>query len=290
MEIVFHIGAHCTDEDRIIKCLLKNRVLLAGEGIVVPWPRQYRFLFRDLLNRLRGRRASAEMQTLILDAVMAQDRPERVVFAHDMLLGLRSDALGSGRLYPGGAARVQALRNLFPDHAVSFRIGLRDPATFLQALHAASEPASPAALPGGIDPLRLRWSALIEEMRAAVPDAPITAWCNEDLAVLWPEVLRAVAGHAPATTLAHQGEFMAELMLPEGLARMKAYFTDHPPASEARRRRAVAAFLQKFGRPEKLEVEIDLPGWTQDYVEAVSAAYDADLARIAALPGVTLVA
>ena len=290
MEIVFHIGAHCTDEDRIIKCLLKNRVALAAEGIIVPWPRQYRFLFRDLLGRLKGRRASPEMQTLILDAVMAQDRPERVVFAHDMLLGLRSDALGSGRLYPGGAARVAALRNLFPDHPVSFRIGLRDPATFLQALHAASEPASPAALPGGIDPLRLRWSVVLEEMRAAAPDAPITAWCNEDLPVLWPEVLRAVTGHRPETALDFQLEFMAELMQPEGVERMKAYLADNPPATEARRRRAVAAFLEKFGRPEKLQIEIDLPGWTQDYVEAVSAAYEADLARVAGIAGVTLLA
>jgi hypothetical protein len=290
MEIVFHIGAHCTDEDRIIKCLLKNRAALAAEGIVVPWPRQYRFLLRDLLARLKGRRASSAMQTLILDAVMAQDRPDRVVFGHDMLLGLRSDALGSGRLYPGGAARAAALRNLFPDHPVSFRIGLRDPATFLHALHRANAPASPAALPGGIDPLRLRWSDLLEEMRAAVPDAPITAWLNEDLAVLWPEVLRAVTGHRPDMVLEFQYEFMAELMQPEGLQRMRAYFADHPPATEARRRRAVAAFLEKFGRPEKFEVEIDLPGWTQDYVEAVSAAYEADLARIAAIPGVTLVA
>ena len=28
MEIVYHLGAHCTDEERLLRCLLKNR----GQG------------------------------------------------------------------------------------------------------------------------------------------------------------------------------------------------------------------------------------------------------------------
>lgn len=289
MEIVFHIGAHCTDEDRIIRTLLRNRTALAAEGIVVPLARHYRYLFRDLLARLEGARASPRMQELVLDAVMAQDRPRRVVFGHEMFLGLRSDALGSGRLYPGGSARVAALRNIFPDHAVSFCLGIRDPATFLPALHAASEPAATPALPGGIDPLRLSWSALVEEMRAAVPDCDFTVWCDEDLPLIWPAVLRAVSGHGEATRLEHLDEFPAELMLPEGVERMRAYFAENPPASEARRRRAVAAFLERFGRPERLEVEIDMPGWTQERVAEITAAYQADAATIAAIPGVRFI-
>ncbi|MCX7645846.1 MAG: hypothetical protein N2Z62_11200 [Rhodobacteraceae bacterium] len=289
MEIVFHVGAHCTDEDRIIRTLLRNRAALAEEGIVVPLARHYRYLFRDLIARLDGARASPRMQELVLDAVMVQDRPRRVVFGHEMFLGLRSDALGSGRLYPGGAARVAQLRNIFPDHAVSFCLGIRDPATFLPALHAASEPAAAPALPGGIDPLRLSWSALVAEMRAAVPDCAITVWCDEDLPLIWPAVLRAVSGHGEATRLEHLDEFLAELMLPEGVERMQAYFADNPPESEARRRRAVAAFLERFGRPERLEVEIDMPGWTQEHVAAITAAYEADVARIAAIPGVRFI-
>lgn len=288
MEIVFHIGAHCTDEDRIIRCLMKNRVALADEGIVVPMARHYRYLFRDLLTRLKGAPASREMQDIVLDAVMAQDRPRRVVFGHDMFLGLRSDALGSGRLYPMGPARVAALRNLFPDHPVSFRMAVRDIATFLPALHAANEPANEPAVPGGIDPLKLSWSSLLAEMREAVPDCPFIVWCNEDLAVLWPEVLRTVSGHADEVQLNFLHEFMSELMQPEGVERMQAYFAANPPATDARRRRAVAAFLEKFGRPEQLEVEIDLPGWTQEYVEALSLAYEADVARIPAIEGIRL--
>lgn len=36
MQIVFHAGAHNTDEDRIIKCLLKNRPDFSNLGVNVP--------------------------------------------------------------------------------------------------------------------------------------------------------------------------------------------------------------------------------------------------------------
>lgn len=288
MEIVFHIGAHCTDEDRIIRTLLRNRAVLAAEGIVVPLARHYRYLFRDLLGRLGGAPASPQMQELVLDAVMAEDQPARVVFGHEMFLGLRSDALSEGRLYPGGPARVAALRNLFPEHEVAFCLGIRDPATFLPALHAASEPAAAPALPPGIDPLRLSWADLVQRMRAAVPDCRFTVWCDEDLPLIWPAVLRAVSGHGEATRLQFLDEFPAELMLPEGAERMRAHFAANPPATEAGRRRAISALLERYGRPELMEVEIDIQGWTQQDVAAIRAAYEADVARIAALPGVRL--
>lgn len=286
MQIVFHIGAHLTDEDRLPKVLLKNRVALAEDGIVIPWPRQYRYLFRDLLGRLDGQKASAETEDLILDAVMEQDEPRRVVFCHDDFLSVRARALGEGRLYPDAGQRLAALRNIFPERPVSFALALRNPATLIPALLPGADADTLDAALGGADPRALRWSETLARVRDAVPDCPITVWCNEDAPVLWPEVLRAVTGHSEETRLAHTDEFLAELIMPEGLERMRAYMNDHPPATEARRRRAVAAFLEKFGRPEALEVELDLPGWTADLVDEMSSAYDADMAQVSAIPGV----
>ena len=48
MRIVYHLGAHCTDEDRLVRCLLKNRATLAEQGIVVPAPTRYRKLLREI--------------------------------------------------------------------------------------------------------------------------------------------------------------------------------------------------------------------------------------------------
>ena len=47
MQVVFHIGAPCTDDDRLIKSLLRNREALARDGIAIPTPAQYRGVISD---------------------------------------------------------------------------------------------------------------------------------------------------------------------------------------------------------------------------------------------------
>ncbi len=54
MRIVYHLGAHCTDDERLVRCLLKNRGTLAEQGIVVPGPTRYRNLLRDTAATLKG--------------------------------------------------------------------------------------------------------------------------------------------------------------------------------------------------------------------------------------------
>jgi hypothetical protein len=74
MRIVYHLGAHCTDEDRLVRCLLKNRAVLADQGIIVPSPTRYRKLMRDTAVQLRGATASIETQALVLEQIMDEDR------------------------------------------------------------------------------------------------------------------------------------------------------------------------------------------------------------------------
>lgn len=288
MEIVYHLGVHLTEGERIQRILLRNRDTLAKEGIVVPWPRRYRYLLRDLQNRLDGEKANRETQQLVLDGLTTIDAPRRVVFCNENFLCLRQNAIGGGRFYPMAAERALALRNIFPDDAVSFCVAVRNPAGFVPALVEALQPTEYASVIGTTDPTRLRWSEMVTRLREGLPDCPITVWCDDDLPVLWPEVLRAISGHDPETRLAHVTDFWGQLLEPEGLKRMLGYFRAHPPASDSRRRVAIAAFLEKFGRHELIEMEIDLPGWSEASVAAMTDSYEADLDRIAAIPGVTL--
>jgi hypothetical protein len=287
MQIVYHLGAHCTDEDRILKCLLKNKGALAAEGIAVSGPGRYRNLFRDTLIKLRGARAPKAVQQLILDAVLELETPRRVIFSHEQFLCLPTRVLGEGRLYPKAGEKVVWLRNVFPDNPVEFHIAIRNPATFIPALYATTQEPDFRAFAAEVDARTVAWSDTIARMRAGAPDCPVTVWCNEDTALLWPEVLRAVAGHSPGLRLAGTDDFLASLMTAEGMTRMQAYLASHPPVTDAQRRRVVAAFLDKFAIPEAVEVELDLPGWTVELVEEATAAYEADMARLAAIPGVT---
>ena len=78
MHVSFHIGAHVTDEDQLVKSLLKNKGRLADEGIVVPGPGRYRRVLADVQGRLRGGKASLETQDVVLETIMDVDEADRL--------------------------------------------------------------------------------------------------------------------------------------------------------------------------------------------------------------------
>lgn len=289
MQIALHIGAHCTDEDQILKCLLRNRAMLAHQGIIVPEPQRYRPVIRDTLKILRNDVASPEVQEVILDAVLDEDDATRVILSHEGFLGPAGNALGSDMVYPHTAGKSGRLRNLFAHHEVEFFLALRDPATFIPSAFDRAQSDDYAKWTKGTDPMKLRWSDMIGRLRAAVPDATITVWCNEDSPLIWSEILREVAGVDPTVALDGVNEFIGTLMSRQGLSRLEAYLKERPPQNEGQRRRVVAAFLDKFARDDAIEQEIDLPGWTSRYIEQLSVLYEEDVEKIADMPGVRLI-
>ena len=117
---------------------------------------------------------------------------------------------------------------------------------------------------------------------------PITVWCDEDTPLLWPEVLRAVSGHAPGTRLADTTDLLSAILRPEGLARMTAYLAENPNLDLGQRRRVTQVFLDKFALPEAIEQEIEMAGWDDRLIADLSADYDRDITRIMQIPGVTV--
>ncbi len=288
MKVIYHLGVHCTDEHRLIGCLRQNVAVLAEQGVVVPDPELYRPILRNVVNAMKGARASAETEETVLDAVMTQDEAARVVFSNEAFLCVRHRALQQGMLYQTAADKTLALANLLPSCEAELALAIRNPATFLPALYQSTKINSFDEFLGGTDPLALSWADMIERIRQVLPEVPITVWCDEDTPLIWPEVLRAVAGCAPQTPLQGEGELLAAIMSPEGLARMGEFLAARPGLSEAQRRRAVAAFLDKYALEDKIEMELDLPGWTEAYVEELTGRYDEDVEDIAAIPGVRL--
>lgn len=288
MRIVYHLGAHCTDEDRLVRCLLKNRAVLADEGIAVPSPTRYRKLLRDTAGQLRGAAASRDTEAMILDQILDESPAERLILSWTSFLGFPAYAVGD-RLYGNGGKRLRAFTQIFPDREAEFHLALRNPATFLPDLRGRALAKGHEDILQGVDPTRLRWSDTVREIRNANPGVPLTVWCDEDTPLIWPEVLQAISGHAPETRLEDCDELLAHLLTEAGLARYHGYCTEHPPQTVSQRRRIVTAFLEKFGRPEILSSEIDLPVWSGDLVEQMTRDYLSDVERIRRIPGVTLI-
>ncbi|MEF3046577.1 hypothetical protein [Pseudotabrizicola sp. L79] len=288
MRIVYHLGAHCTDEERLLRCLLKNRDVLGQQGIVVPGPTRYRSLLRDTAITLKGQPASRDTQALVLEQIMEEDRAERLILSWENFLSFPQWVL-KDRLYPAAAERVRAFTQIFPEIEAEFHLAIRNPATFLPDLYAKQRDKTYEQFMQGADPLLLHWSDVIEDVLEQNPGVPFTVWCDEDTPLIWPEVLQAVSGHAPGTVLEDSDDVLAAIMAGEGLTRLRAYLAEHAITAPAQRRRVVSAFLDKFALPDRVEMEIDLPGWTEETVEALTAAYLADVQRIKTLPGVTFI-
>ena len=288
MRIVYHLGAHCTDEDRLVRCLLKNRAVLAGQGIEVPSPTRYRKLMREKLILLKDDVATDDMQALLLDQIMDADNADRLILSWDNFLNFPSWAVTGGLYYLAGE-RVNALRRVFPSLEVECHLAIRNPATFLPDLKqkVAAKGTKEGLAP--IDPMEMSWSNVVRQILYHNPGVPLTVWCDEETPLIWPEVLQAVSGHAPGTPLVDTDEVLSLIMNEIGLARMKAYCAEHPPQSVGQRRRIVTAFLEKFSRPDQVTVEIDMPGWTDDYVAALTKRYLDDVDRIAGMSGVTMI-
>ena len=200
MRIAYHLGAHCTDEERLIRCLLKNRGVLGAQGIVVPPPSRYRTLLRDTAIQLKGAEATLETQALVLEQIMAEDSATRLILGWDNFLSFPNWAL-QGKFYPAAGERVRAFSRIFPGVETEYFLALRNPATFIPAIMAKEPAKDYDAVMAGADPRSLRWSEMIGRLQAANPGAQMTIWCDEDTPLIWPDVLQSVAGPRPGRAL-----------------------------------------------------------------------------------------
>lgn len=288
MRIVYHLGAHCTDEDRLVRCLLKNRAVLAEQGIIVPSPTRYRKLMRDTAVQLRGGTATVENQALILDQIMEETEADRLILSWDSFLSFPAWVI-RGSLYAAAGERIRAFTRIFPDIETEFHLAIRNPASFIPALQAKVTAKNDTDVLKGADPTQLRWSTAINDILNCNPGVPLTVWCDEETPLIWPEVLQAVSGHADGTNLIDSDDVLALIMSDIGLNRMRSYCSSHPPETVEQRRRIVTAFLERFALPEKVDMEVDMPGWTHDIVDEMSYRYLEDVELIRHLPGVQLI-
>ena len=288
MQMVFHLGVHATDGDRLLKTLLKNRDLLMQQGTDVIPPNRHRGLFEEALMSLNGGRANAEMQQIMLDAVLNADHPRRAVFSTPTFMGAPGRVVGKAGLYPQMGARAAALANLFPDHESEFFLAMRNPASLPEVLPIFTG-GDYHVLMQGRQPLDLRWRDAIQGLLRAVPGRRVVIWCHEDVPLIWPEVVRLAGDIPPGAPLKGSMTYLEEILTPVGLAELKDALAGQDQLTVTGRRALSSRIIRDHGLPAVLDLDIDLPGWTQDLVDRVTAQYRADAAEIAVLPGVEFV-
>ncbi|TCL09046.1 hypothetical protein BXY66_1088 [Shimia isoporae] len=289
MKLVLHIGAHFTDENKLVKSLVKNAAKLAEHDVIVPEPRSYRRQIRDIMDNVDTYPIVPAHRDSLLRGMLGDRLPDRIVLSNSNFFGVPRGAVRENRIYPNAVERLRDFAKIFHAEDIEVFIAIRDPATFLPALVNGSTEKSLETVTGGSTPMALRWSELIMRIRQALPEVPVTVWCNEDTPLIWEEVLREFAGFDPNMPIDGGSDLLSSIMTPQGFGRYQSYVASHPDLTEMQKRRVIAAFLDKFAIEEEVEEELDLPGWSEDFVEAMSDAYDEDVFLIERIPGVTLI-
>ncbi|WP_425102182.1 hypothetical protein [Tropicibacter sp. S64] len=291
MQVILHLGVHCTDEDRLLKGLLRNADSWRHAGVAIPGPSRYRRLLSEAVNSIASGRPTPEAREILIDSILSEDPEDvkRLVLSHRNFLSVPKLALQDGLLYRLAERRLGTLRELFAEDHLELHIGLRDFATWLPALLAESPDEHLGALLHGADPMHLRWSSLLRRIRAALPDVPITAWANEDTPLIWGQLLRRMGGQPLDRKITGAFDMLAAVIAPEGMRRFRAFLKENPDLPEPQKRKVMAAFMDKYALDEAVEEELDLPGWDGAYVDMLSELYDEDLEVIAAMDQVTLV-
>lgn len=286
MQIAIHLGAHCTDEDLILRTLSDNGPLLTQHSVAVPPGGKARPAIRKALQG--GGNLVPGMGNPLMQELLDETPADRIVLSYEGFLGVYAKVLSGPSIYAEAAKRARMLRDVFPGHEVEFFLAIRNPATFVPALFEASSAADFAGFVAGHDLAQITWSEPVTQIRAACPGVPLTLWCNEDLPLIWPEVLRRVAGIDVDMT--GENAILAQVMTREGFRRFEGYLQDNPVPNQTIWRKVVTAFLKKYADEAAVAPEIDLPGWSEEMIAGLSDLYEKDVIRLKAMDDVTFIA
>ena len=290
MQVVFHCGVHGTDLYRMVKTLTQNRDWLLTHGVEALTPAKHRDIFNEALTALNGDPSTPEMEQVMLDAILDTDNPRRVIFSTPTFLGKASRAASSDGLYAKAGGQLAALANLFPSAETEFFIALKNPATLIPYVASQDNTGPYEQWMGAIPPESLRWAPAIRAIQAAVPDSRLVIWCHEDTSLIWPEVVRRIATMPSDVPLRAGLQVLGDILSPEGLQMVRDEMAKQERLTVDTRREIFAAALAAHALPDQMEIDIDLPGWTQDLVDHITELYDQDVAEIAALSGVEFIA
>lgn len=290
MQLVLHTGAHYTEQERLIQSMLRNSDAFGKKGIVIPDPEAYRGVIRGTLNAMQRTPPSDDARDVLLDVILEDEDAERVILSDPNFFRTQGTAMQNGVLYPAAPTRMAYMAELFPDDDVQIFLAVRNPATFLPILHGVAKEKDHAAFWGTCEPMDIRWSETIGAIRAAVPDVPITVWCNEDMPLIWSQIILRMAGLEEGSKISGGFDLLMSIMSKEGMQRFRSYLAAHPDMSEAQKGRVIAAFLDKFALDEEIEEELDMPGWTDELVDAMTDQYDQDMAEVARIPNLSIIA
>jgi hypothetical protein len=289
MQIAVHIGAHATDDNRLINCLRANRDLLWQRGVSIPAPAKYRNHLREALRLGERTEDFVFGRDGFFEIADIDPEDSRLVLSSQNVLGIADRIFHRNELYGLLEQRARTLTRLFPEDELEIFVGLRNPATFIPTAFELSGTDDIRLFLGETNIYQLRWSHFIKRLQAVMPDTRVTAWCNEDLPLIFGQVARAMAGVSISQPLTNIDSVLQDVLSEEGLRNYRSYIDAHPPKTDRQEHRIITAFADKFGL-DTVEEEIDVTGWSTQLIDELTDIYDEDFEKLQRLPNLRFIA
>lgn len=288
MQIAIHIGANCTDEDRLIKSLLKNVDAFANDGVAIPQPGLYRATLRELLQGKNRGAISATARDAVLDGMSVDENTQRLVISNGNFICIPKRIFDNGVFYGQAELKMRAFQQLFAPDEISLYLGIRNPATFLYETFKRSEAGSIDAFLGIMRPNEIKWSDVVRRIKQAVPEVPLTVWCNEDTPLLWDQIMRKMANMPEASPLVGGTDMLSSIITRQGRQQLQTQYANAAGQPAAARHDMMADIWEQFAQEGSAEDEIDLPQLSPEQIAQMTEDYDADVDLIRQMQGVEM--
>jgi len=286
MQVVIHAGAAFTDEGQLLASLQKNSAALTESGVAVYGPRRYKQVFKPAFDKLETEDPFAGSLEKLREFLPNGPKIQRAVFSSASFAGEPATALSEGQLYPFAGRRMALLEEVFPDHQIELFFGLINPGSFIPKLLMSLPQSARAEVIRNTDLSCLSWIGMIEDIRDLAPGVQITLWCNEDTPFIWGDIIRGMGGFSDDTALVGQNDLLMSLLDETGQSDVRSLTELNPPLDKASLQERMERIFQDHAQQDRIEEELDLPGWSTDIVDAFSVLYEQDIARLAGMPGV----
>ncbi|WP_208354524.1 hypothetical protein [Pseudaestuariivita rosea] len=290
MQIVYHIGVHCTDEDRLLRSILKNKTLLKQEKILAPGARSYRKPIREALQGVMGGAPGPHLRGELLSMIVPdQGDVNRLILSNENFICVVPRIFERGRLYNLLESKIDGFQRIFFQDEIEIFLSIRNPATFIPAVWQRTEGRGLEEYLQGFNPASLRWSSLCARIIEVAPHVDLTVWCNEDTPLIWDRLLHEITG-LPETQPLHGGlDILADIMTEDGVAALKDHLQKTQDMDGETMMDIKVDYLENHLIPDAMEEELDVPGWTTQYVEKLTHLYDLDVERLMSMPGVNFI-
>ena len=286
MQLVIHAGAAFTDEGRMSQSLQANWRVLSENGATSPRPRKFRREIEPVLQSLWTDSPTSELHAQVRKLIPTEPDITRMILTSEDFFGDKLMAIHEGQFYPFAGQWLAYVDRILQDTQIELFFALLNPGIFIPKVLLSLTESQRRHIIVNTDLSCLSWLSVIEDIRDLAPNVKMTLWSNEDTPLIWGDILRAMGNLQEDVPLSDEYGLLTSLINSEGQREALTLARQKPPLSRKALRVELTRIFKDCAEPEKVEEEIDLPGWSDDVLNAFSELYEQDLSQIKAMPDV----